>query len=44
MAVRADGKIVQAELSPPGSAMSNFALDVTPAHLVTCLIKERGDY
>ena len=37
-----DGKIVQVDISPPGSAMANFAFDVTPAHLVTGLITERG--
>lgn len=37
-----DGKIVQVDISPPGSVMANFAFDVTPAHLVTGLITERG--
>lgn len=37
-----DGKIVQVDISPPGSAMANFAFDVTPAHLVSGLITERG--
>ena len=37
-----DGKVVQIDISPPGSAMANFAFDVTPAHLVTGLITERG--
>ena len=37
-----DGNIVQVDISPPGSAMANFAFDVTPAHLVTGLITERG--
>jgi methylthioribose-1-phosphate isomerase len=37
-----DGNIVQIDISPPGSAMANFAFDVTPAHLVTGLITERG--
>jgi methylthioribose-1-phosphate isomerase len=37
-----DGKVVQVDISPPGSAMANFAFDVTPAHLVTGLITERG--
>jgi methylthioribose-1-phosphate isomerase len=37
-----DGRIVQVDISPPGSAMANFAFDVTPAHLVTGLITERG--
>ena len=37
-----DGKVVQIDISPPGSAMANFAFDVTPAYLVTGLITERG--
>ena len=37
-----DGKIVQIDISPPGSAMANYAFDVTPAHLITGLITERG--
>jgi methylthioribose-1-phosphate isomerase len=37
-----DGRIVQVDISSPGSAMANFAFDVTPAHLVTGLITERG--
>ena len=37
-----DGRIVQVDISTPGSAMANFAFDVTPAHLVTGLITERG--
>lgn len=37
-----NGEIVQVDISPPGSTMANFAFDVTPAHLVTGLITERG--
>ena len=37
-----NGEIVRVDISPPGSAMANFAFDVTPAHLVTGLITERG--
>jgi methylthioribose-1-phosphate isomerase len=37
-----DGQIVQVDISPPGSTMANYAFDVTPAHLVTGLITERG--
>ena len=38
----ADGRIVEVDIAPEGSAMANFAFDVTPAHLVTALITERG--
>jgi methylthioribose-1-phosphate isomerase len=38
----ADGSIVEVDLAPAGSPMANFAFDVTPAHLVTGLITERG--
>jgi methylthioribose-1-phosphate isomerase len=37
-----DGRIVEVDIAPEGSAMANFAFDVTPAHLVTALITERG--
>lgn len=37
-----DGSVVRVDISPPGSAMANFAFDVTPAHLITGLITERG--
>ena len=37
-----DGTVVQVEIAPNGSAMANFAFDVTPAHLLTGLITERG--
>ncbi len=36
------GEIVEVQLVPDGSAARNFAFDVTPAHLVTLLITERG--
>ena len=38
----ADGSIVEVDIAPEGSAMANYAFDVTPAHLVTGLITERG--
>src|SRR6188474_2365661 len=38
----ADGTIVQVDIAPEGSAMANYAFDVTPAHLVTGLVTERG--
>jgi methylthioribose-1-phosphate isomerase len=38
----ADGAIVEVDIAPDGSAMANYAFDVTPAHLVTGLITERG--
>ncbi len=37
-----DGTVVEVDIAPRGSAMANFAFDVTPAHLVTGLITERG--
>jgi methylthioribose-1-phosphate isomerase len=37
-----DGRIVQVDIAPAGSAMANYAFDVTPAHLITALITERG--
>jgi methylthioribose-1-phosphate isomerase len=37
-----DGSIAEVDLAPEGSPMANFAFDVTPAHLVTALITERG--
>jgi methylthioribose-1-phosphate isomerase len=33
---------VQLEIAPEGSAMANYAFDVTPAHLVSGLVTERG--
>jgi methylthioribose-1-phosphate isomerase len=38
----ADGHIVEVQVSAPGSAAANPAFDVTPAHLITGLITERG--
>jgi methylthioribose-1-phosphate isomerase len=37
-----DGRIVSVDIAPAGSAMANYAFDVTPARLVTALITERG--
>jgi methylthioribose-1-phosphate isomerase len=37
-----DGRIVEVDIAPEGSAMANYGFDVTPAHLVTGLITERG--
>ncbi|MGE0564874.1 MAG: S-methyl-5-thioribose-1-phosphate isomerase [Pseudolabrys sp.] len=37
-----DGSIAQVDIAPDGSAMANYAFDVTPAHLVDGLITERG--
>ncbi len=38
----ADGKLQQVLLTPLESKASNYGFDVTPAHLVTTLITERG--
>jgi len=38
----ASGEIVAVTLTPHGSAVANYAFDVTPARLVTGLITERG--
>ena len=38
----ADGRIEAVQLTPDGSAVANYAFDVTPARLVTGLITERG--
>jgi methylthioribose-1-phosphate isomerase len=38
----ADGRIESVRLVPDGSAVKNYAFDVTPARLVTGLITERG--
>jgi methylthioribose-1-phosphate isomerase len=38
----ADGSIAEVTIAPDGSAMGNYAFDVTPAHLVTALVTERG--
>jgi len=37
-----EGRIVSVQTTAPGTAISNFAFDVTPARLVTGLITERG--
>ena len=37
-----DGRIETVEIVPKGSAVANYAFDVTPARLVTGLITERG--
>jgi methylthioribose-1-phosphate isomerase len=36
------GRITRVQVTPPGSAVVNYAFDVTPAALVTGLITERG--
>jgi methylthioribose-1-phosphate isomerase len=38
----ADGSVVSVDIAPEGSAMANYAFDVTPSRLVTALITERG--
>jgi methylthioribose-1-phosphate isomerase len=38
----ADGRIATVTVVPDGSAVANYAFDVTPARLVTGLITERG--
>jgi methylthioribose-1-phosphate isomerase len=38
----ADGRIETVQIVPDGSAVANYAFDVTPARLVTGLITERG--
>jgi len=38
----ADGRIVEVDIAPEGSPLGNYAFDVTPAHLITALITERG--
>ncbi len=37
-----DGRIVEVQLAPDGSAAANPAFDVTPARLVSGLITEHG--
>jgi len=37
-----NGQILQVSLAPENSPAANYAFDVTPAHLVTGLITERG--
>ena len=38
----AKGSIETVRIIPEGSAVANYAFDVTPARLVTALITERG--
>lgn len=38
----ADGRLETVRIVPEGSPVANYAFDVTPAHLVTGLITERG--
>ncbi len=38
----ADGKVVEVDITAPGSKAANYGFDVTPARLVTALITERG--
>jgi len=38
----ADGTVVTVDLAPEGSAMANYAFDVTPSRLITALVTERG--
>jgi methylthioribose-1-phosphate isomerase len=38
----ADGELASVQVIAPGSAVANYAFDVTPARLVTGLITERG--
>jgi methylthioribose-1-phosphate isomerase len=37
-----DGSLATVEIVAPGSPAANYAFDVTPAHLVTSLVTERG--
>ena len=37
-----DGRIETVTITPAGSAVANYAFDVTPSRLVTGLITERG--
>jgi methylthioribose-1-phosphate isomerase len=37
-----DGAVVTVDIAPRGSAMANYAFDVTPSRLVTALVTERG--
>jgi methylthioribose-1-phosphate isomerase len=37
-----DGRIASVRIVPDGTPVANYAFDVTPAHLVTGLITERG--
>jgi methylthioribose-1-phosphate isomerase len=40
--ITADGRLETVRIVPDGSAVANYAFDVTPARLVTGLITERG--
>jgi methylthioribose-1-phosphate isomerase len=33
---------VTVDIAPEGSAMANYAFDVTPSRLITALVTERG--
>jgi methylthioribose-1-phosphate isomerase len=37
-----DGELVEVRVAPQASAAANFGFDITPRHLVTGLITERG--
>jgi methylthioribose-1-phosphate isomerase len=37
-----DGQLMQVRLMPAGSPAANYSFDVTPSHLITGLITERG--
>jgi methylthioribose-1-phosphate isomerase len=37
-----DGTVVTVDIAPEGSAMANYAFDVTPSRLITALVTERG--
>jgi methylthioribose-1-phosphate isomerase len=37
-----NGTVVQVDIAPENSPMANYAFDVTPAHLITALVTERG--
>ena len=37
-----DGSLATIDVMAPGSKALNYAFDVTPAHLVTALITDRG--
>ena len=38
----AQGRVVEVQLAPDGSAAHNPAFDITPARLISALITERG--
>jgi methylthioribose-1-phosphate isomerase len=38
----ADGRVATVRLTPAGSAVANYAFDVTPARLMTGIVTERG--